>query len=170
MRERSIQNLANVLRQWIGKIIIALTIFAKHSILNLWEGSEYVSSFKHVRVLNIPGMSICQGSGFLVLYRLTYFYKYVWGLSIPGLPLCPGFWISRVTHQSFIEFWTWFGSKYARAQNMASLWICKSYTGLWICLEIPEYALMPQHAGMCLNNAEYAEHCQTFKMERFAKK
>ena len=39
------------------------TIFAKNSILNFWEGSEYVSGFKYVRVLNIRKFSlIWQGS------------------------------------------------------------------------------------------------------------
>ena len=42
-----------------------LTIFAKHSIVNLLEGSEYVLDFKYVRVLNFQGYT-----GF------TYFRKY----------------------------------------------------------------------------------------------
>ena len=42
----------------LGKKIIALTIFTKHSILNLWEGSEYESGFKCINILNIPGLSI----------------------------------------------------------------------------------------------------------------
>ena len=37
-------------------------IFTKHSILNLCNVSEYVLSFKYVRVLNISELSICQGS------------------------------------------------------------------------------------------------------------
>ena len=106
-----------------------------------------------------------------------------------------GFWICLV---SFTGFWYASGSKYARAQNMARLWICEGYTGWWIYLNKPEYALiMPQYAWICLNNAEfvciylnkqsskytriqnvsdadikqtYSEHCQTFRMERFAKR
>ena len=57
----------------IGKIIIAFTIFVKHSILNLWQGSEYVLGFKHFRVLDIPEVSICQGSEFPELYRVDLF-------------------------------------------------------------------------------------------------
>ena len=29
------------------------------------------------------------------------------------------------------------GSKYARAEIMASLWICEGYTGCWISLNMP---------------------------------
>ena len=39
------------------KIIIGFTIFARNSILNLWESSKYVSGFKYVRVLNIRKFS-----------------------------------------------------------------------------------------------------------------
>ena len=34
-----------------GKIIIVFDIFAKHSILRFWEGSEYVSGFKYTTFL-----------------------------------------------------------------------------------------------------------------------
>ena len=38
-------------------------------------------------------------------------------------------------------------SKYVRAQNMATLWICEGYTGCWVCLSKTEYALiMSQYA------------------------
>ena len=46
---------------------------AKHSILNLRKGSEYVSGFKYFRVLNIPGISVCQGSEFSGLYKVDLF-------------------------------------------------------------------------------------------------
>ena len=36
-----------------GKKIYFSAIFAKNSILNLWESAEYVLRFKYVRVLNI---------------------------------------------------------------------------------------------------------------------
>ena len=44
---------------------------------------------------------------------------------------------------------------------MARLSICKCYTGCWICLNKPEYALiMSQYAWIYLNNAEYDWICQ----------
>ena len=48
------------------------------------------------------------------------------------------------------------GSKYGRAWNKARLWICKSYSGFWICLNKPEYALIvPQYVSILLDNAAY---------------
>ena len=38
-------------------ITIAKVIITKNSILNLWEDSKYVPSFKYVRVLNIREFS-----------------------------------------------------------------------------------------------------------------
>ena len=55
------------------KNIRVLTIFVKHSILYLWESSEYVSQFKYIRVLNIPGLSICRGSEFPGLHSVCLF-------------------------------------------------------------------------------------------------
>ena len=37
----------------LGKITKVLTNFAKTSVLNLEESSEYVPGFKYIRVLNI---------------------------------------------------------------------------------------------------------------------
>ena len=53
-----IQNPVKDLR-WstLKKQLQFLTIFANISILNLWDGSEYVSGFKYVRVLNIHKFS-----------------------------------------------------------------------------------------------------------------
>ena len=49
-----------------GKIITIFTIFAKNTILNLWEGSQYVSGVEYVIVLNIPKFSlIWRGSDYL---------------------------------------------------------------------------------------------------------
>ena len=42
-------NIGGALKKWLQ----LLTIFAKNSILNLWEGSECVSGFKYVRVAKI---------------------------------------------------------------------------------------------------------------------
>ena len=45
----------------------------------------------------------------------------------------------------------------ARAQNMVRLWICEGYTGCWICLNMPENALiMCQYAYVILNINKYA--------------
>ena len=41
----------------IFALIVIFNILAKNSILNLWDGSEYLSGFKHVRVLNIRKFS-----------------------------------------------------------------------------------------------------------------
>ena len=51
-------------------------------------------------------------------------------------------------------------SKYDSVLSMARLWICKGYSGCWICLNKPEYTLMSQHVWICLNNAEYKWICQ----------
>ena len=52
-------------------------------------------------------------------------------------------------------------SKSARAQNMARLWLCEGYSGLWTCLDKTEYTLiMPQYAWICRNSAEHAWICQ----------
>ena len=52
-------------------------------------------------------------------------------------------------------------SKYVRAQNMATLWICEGYTGCWVCLSKTEYALiMSQYAWICLNDSEYDQICR----------
>ena len=138
-----------------GKLIIVFNYFCKKPHLNLWEGSEYVSDFKYVRVLNIRKFSyIWQGS------------KYASGcnygrvLSIPGFRVCQVFAYASVA-QGFENGWIMFygrlliclinvsqcfklssGSIYARGQNMARLWICEGCTGCWICLNKPEYALI----------------------------
>ena len=52
LRNRRIQNTVKNLR-WSALEKYSLTIIAKNMILNFWEGSEYMSVFKYVRVLNI---------------------------------------------------------------------------------------------------------------------
>ena len=54
LRDWCFQNLIEDIK-WstLEKELYLLTIFAKSSVLNLWEDSEYVSGFKCVRVLNI---------------------------------------------------------------------------------------------------------------------
>ena len=83
------------------------------------------------------------------------------------IPSMPGFCV----YKRCTRFWIWLfnvsqgfqqasSSKYARAQNMTRLGICEGYTGCWICLNKPEYTLMPQYAWICLNNAEYHWMCR----------
>ena len=148
------------------KIIILFHYFCKKKkkILNLWEGSEYVSCFKHVRVLNIRKFwLIWQGSEHalgcnngrvlnILDFRVCQVSAYA--------SVAQG---SEYTWSTFHKVWTKpFGSKYVRAQNMIvnmfvkRLWIFEGYTGCWICLNKPEYALIiTQYAWICLNNAEY---------------
>ena len=56
-----------------------------------------------------------------------------------------------MSDQSFTVFWI-----SLMVWNIARLWICKGYTGCWISLKKPEYALMPWYTWRCLNNAENA--------------
>ena len=59
------------------------------------------------------------------------------------------------------EFWMFVHfSKYDSVLSVARLWICKGYSGCRICLNKPEYTLMPQHVWICLNNAEYKWICR----------
>ena len=49
-------------RMWkaeIAKIIIVITIFAKPSIMNVWQGSEHVSGSENAKILDIPEFWIC---------------------------------------------------------------------------------------------------------------
>ena len=69
-----------------------------------------------------------------------------------------GFWICVVKVSQ--DFENGSGSKHARIRNMASLWICESYTGFWICLDKCKYSLVvPQSVLMRINNADYAWIC-----------
>ena len=62
------------MEKYFEEIIMSFNYFRKTlNLLNLWEGSEYMSGFKYVRILNIPGLSICQGSEFSELYRIYLF-------------------------------------------------------------------------------------------------
>ena len=54
------------------KQLYLLTVFAKYSILNLWQGLN-MCWLLNFRVLSIPGLSICQGSDFSGLYRIPVF-------------------------------------------------------------------------------------------------
>ena len=69
--------------------------------------------------------------------------------------------VLNMSSKTFTGFWIGSGSKYAWNQNMAKLWMCKGYTGCWICLNESGYALMTsQYAWIYFNNAEYDWICQ----------
>ena len=72
-----------------GKIFIAFTYFCKkHSILNIWEGSKYVSGFEYARVLNFQGYT-----------GYTYFHKYDSVLNMRPGGIMEGFWIFQDTNK-----------------------------------------------------------------------
>ena len=108
-----------------------------------------------VRVLNILDFRVCQVSAYASVAQGS---EYTW--------------------LTFHKVWTKpFGSKYVRAQNMIvnmfvkRLWIFEGYTGCWICLNKPEYALIiTQYAWICLNNAEYDIWKNSAKYARILKK
>ena len=106
-----------------GKIIIAFNYSFKtlhlDSLRELWI-CEYVLGLKYVRVLNIAGKSICQGSEFL------------W---FKGMQLWKGSEYSRIPNisgscicEGNTSFWI--------CLNRAGLWTIpgQSLTGFWICL------------------------------------
>ena len=64
------------IKECFGKLFSVLTIFAKLSILYLWEGSEYVLSFKYVRVVSIPDFQYGNVLNFHGYPGFTYFRKY----------------------------------------------------------------------------------------------
>ena len=64
------------IKECFGKLLSVLTIFAKLSILYLWEGSEYVLSFKYVRVVSIPDFQYGNVLNFHGYPGFTYFRKY----------------------------------------------------------------------------------------------
>ena len=139
-----------------------------------------MSDFKYFHVLNIPDLLICLGSKFLGLHWVNLFSyiwqcsEYVPGCSFGRVLDIPGFWISHVSEyarvtQGFSYTWiqlnVWINCStmavfwiclvklsqgFERACNLARLWICEGYTGCWICLNKPEYALIS------LNMSKYA--------------
>ena len=113
--------------------------------------------FRNVRVLNIPGLSVCPGFWISrVMQGLytnfckydkdsKYLSRYNYGrvLNITGLSVCPGFWISRVTQGLPIFV------------NMAGFWISiklqLDITGFWIC-QISAYASIIQGCWIWVSN------------------
>ena len=53
-----------------------LTIFAKRSIVDFWQGSKYVSSSEYASDLNIQGFWICQCSGYTRVLSMPGFWMY----------------------------------------------------------------------------------------------
>ena len=144
------------------KIITAFKYFAKHSILNLWEGSAHMWGFKYVRVLNIPGLSICQASEYSRIINMaglwisridtwfTYFRKYDSLLNMRWEATMEGFWIFQDSEicQTFAYVSIAQGTEYAWIW-LNITWInCpdrydygrvlnrsdQSFTRFWICL------------------------------------
>ena len=98
--------------------------------------------WNYERVLNILGFQICHGSAYA---GITQGSKY-------ALIRLNNAWINfshcdRVQYMSgqiFTGFWM-SPIKNTRAQNKARLWMCKGYTGYWICLK---------NTSICLNIPE----------------
>ena len=91
---------------------IKLTIFATNPVLNLWEGSAYVSGFKYVRVLNIRRfLLIWQGSEYALGSN------YGSAPNIPGFRVCQAYGNASVAQSSeYVRIWLnnalWQGSEY----------------------------------------------------------
>ena len=146
-----------------------MTIFVKNSNLNLWEGSEYVSAFKYVKILNI-----------YKFFLIRHGSEYAPGCNYGMVLNIPGFWVYQVSvyasvAQSFEYVWIWLNnalwqvSEYTWSTfhrvlneplilNVLGLGIRLGwkYAGVthgaeyaWISLSIPQYA------WIYLNNTEY---------------
>ena len=76
-RDERIQNPVKD-QKWsaLEKQLKLLTISTKYSILNLWEGSEYVSGLKYVRILIIPDCQYARVLNFQGYTGFKYFRKY----------------------------------------------------------------------------------------------
>ena len=105
--------------------------------MQLWKDSEYSS------VLNIPGFCICKR------YKRFWICLNMAEKCLYKLLTRAGFWICLVKYSQGFEYAS--GSRYARAQNIAMLWICESYTRSWICLDKPK----SKYALKMLNMLEY---------------
>ena len=126
-------------------------------VLNMSDFWTFVNFCKYDRILNIRWDAIREGFWifhdseyvrFLHNASVTQGIEYGWIMSYGR--------VLNMPVQNLQGFKKASGSKYARAQNMARLWIWKGYTGCWICLHLPEYALiMCQYVWICFNNAEY---------------
>ena len=73
MINRRIQNLAKDQRSKVSEKYLELLIIFKTRSLNLVERPEYMSDFKYIKILNTPGLLICQGFKFPELHRIYLF-------------------------------------------------------------------------------------------------
>ena len=132
-----------------------MTIFAWNSILSLWEGSEYVSGFKYIRiliirkfpliwqdsayawvcsyggVLNIPGLRICQVSAYASVAQGSA-YASLW-LNNALLQGCEFAWstfhsvLNKPTVLNMLGLWIWQGCEYTRVtQGVEYTWISQN--------------------------------------------
>ena len=62
--------------------------------------------------------------------------EYNWIMSEWTVLTTAQFWICLVKVSQGFEYA--FGSKYATAQNIVSLWTCEGYTVYWLCLNNPK--------------------------------
>ena len=109
----------------------------------IYVGMQLEKASEYSRILSMSGFCIMQ-----VSHKVLNMPEYGWIMSYGR--------ILNMPVQNLQGFKKASGSKYARAQNMARLWIWKAYIGCWICLNLPEYALiMSQYVWICFNNAEY---------------
>ena len=93
---------------------IRTTTFPKHSIVDVWQGSEYT------RVLNKPGLWIW------LRFWICWSFDYARVLSMPLVLNIPGLWIYE-------------GFEYTRiTQGFEYAWIVPENT--WLCLNVSEYA------------------------------
>ena len=111
----------------------------------LWQGSEYAWSAFH-RVLDKPLGLICQGSEYGKVVNM-------WGLHrVPNM-----------------HGWAW-----TSLNNAEYEWICQNIpekTESWICQNYSECAwCSTSGTEQFTETLTYLEHCQTFRMEHFAKR
>ena len=99
--------------EFFGKTIVVFKYFCKILHLKSLTGSEYLSGFKYVSILNIPAARVVNMPGF-------------WISSITqGLPIfvnMQGFWLG-------VGMQLWKGPEYSRFPNMPGFCICEGYTG-----------------------------------------
>ena len=118
-------------------MIIAVSCFSKHSIVDIWQGSAYASGSEYLRVLNMS----------LVLNVLE-FWIY------QGSKYASGFKYARILNNQSTE--------YARVtQGSECAWIFPDY--VWLYLNMPDYVgkclNMPKYAWICLNLPEWLLFC-----------
>ena len=129
--DKNVQNLVRELRQnVVEEQLYPLTNLVKHSILGIWQESDYASGLKFAEGLNMENFWTWQGSQYAKHYRAL--------------------WICQKTHWQSSEYIP--GSRYARILNMTGFWMCKSYTRFQICHNMAAYIWIGrEYARICLN-------------------